>query len=242
MLRSGKMHSEFPCCFISNDIFLLCLIKNINKPTGDGRWHVSLVRFNSMISEVHNNAHYTSHLTISLYLSRASWATCWMKGGSSRSNPPGTEMISGGEFRMFTSTFLSLTESFCPSWLFGATWRVEDVLSHPHHWMFVYLKCWKWICRVSYMQNPFRESPPYFQWSLQRIGLGSHPNHNTLSLISPFAHHGDAEDVFRSAAVVHGLSHPAELSSHVTEPVNCFISVVLNDGQDLVVLLSGDVQ
>lgn len=56
------------------------------------------------------------------------------------------------------------------------------------------------------------------------------------------AHHGDAEDVFRSAAVVHSLSHPAELSSHVTEPVDRFISVVLNDGQDLVVLLFGDVQ
>lgn len=56
------------------------------------------------------------------------------------------------------------------------------------------------------------------------------------------SHHGDAEDVCRSAAVAHSLTHPTELSRHVAEPVDCFIGVALNDRQDLIVLLFGHIQ
>ena len=56
------------------------------------------------------------------------------------------------------------------------------------------------------------------------------------------AHPGDAEDVFRSAAVAHSLSHPAEFGRHAAEPVDRFISVALDDGQDLVILLFGHIQ
>lgn len=69
----------------------------------------------------------TSHLTISLYLSRASWVTYWMKAGSCMSSSPGTERMSGGEFRTLTSTLVSATDTFSPR-LFGATCRVEDYL------------------------------------------------------------------------------------------------------------------
>lgn len=60
--------------------------------------------------------------------------------------------------------------------------------------------------------------------------------------IPPPAHHGDAEDIFRSAAVAGSLSHPAELSRHVTKPVDGFVGVALDDGQDLVILFFGHIQ
>ncbi len=67
--------------------------------------------------------------------------------------------------------------------------------------------------------------------------------YSAFSLIS-FApsHHGDTEDVFRSAAVARGLSHPAEFSHHVAQPVDCFISVALDNRQDLIILLFGHIQ
>lgn len=56
------------------------------------------------------------------------------------------------------------------------------------------------------------------------------------------AHHGDTEDIIRCTAVAHSLSHPAELSSHVAKPVDCFISVTLHDRQDLIILFFGHIQ
>lgn len=50
-----------------------------------------------------------------------------MKAGSCSSSSPGTDRRSGGEFRMVTSTWVVLTDTFCSSWLFGVTWRVEEV-------------------------------------------------------------------------------------------------------------------
>ena len=54
-------------------------------------------------------------------------------------------------------------------------------------------------------------------------------------------HHVDTEDVFRSVAV-HRLSHPAEVGRHVAQPVDGLISVVMDDGQDLIVLLCENIQ
>lgn len=63
-----------------------------------------------------------------------------------------------------------------------------------------------------------------------------------FSFITVTPHHGDVEDVFRVAAVAHSLAHPAEFSHHVAEPVDCFISVALDNRQDLIVLLFGHIQ
>ncbi len=56
------------------------------------------------------------------------------------------------------------------------------------------------------------------------------------------SHHGDTEDVSSSAAVALSLSHPAELSRHVAEPVDRFVGVALDNRQDLIVLLFGHIQ
>lgn len=51
------------------------------------------------------------------------------------------------------------------------------------------------------------------------------------------SHHGDAEDILKVAAVARCLAHPAEFSRHVAEPVDRFINVVLDNGQNLFILL-----
>lgn len=58
----------------------------------------------------------------------------------------------------------------------------------------------------------------------------------------PPPHHGDAEDVFRSVTVAHRLSHPAEFRRHVAKPFDRFVSVALDNRQDLIILLFGHVQ
>lgn len=67
-----------------------------------------------------------------------------------------------------------------------------------------------------------------------------HHSFATSSTIPP--HLGDVEDILWSAAVAHSLSHPAVYSRHVAEPTDCFISVVLDNRQDLIKLLFGDFQ
>lgn len=62
-----------------------------------------------------------------------------------------------------------------------------------------------------------------------------------LSFLS--RHLGDDKDSVQiRAAVAHSLPHPAELSRHVAEPVDRFVGVVLDDGQDLVVLVFRHIQ
>lgn len=55
-------------------------------------------------------------------------------------------------------------------------------------------------------------------------------------------HHCDAENILRSAAVAHSLSHPAELGCHVGQPLDRLVGVMLDNGQDLIILLFGDIQ
>lgn len=52
----------------------------------------------------------------------------------------------------------------------------------------------------------------------------------------------DKDSVGIRAAVTQSLPHPAELGRHVAEPVDCFVGVVLDDGQDLVILVFRHIQ
>lgn len=62
-------------------------------------------------------------------------------------------------------------------------------------------------------------------------------------LFLPSLHLSDDKDsVGVRAAVAHSLPNPAELGRHVAEPVDRFISVVLDDRQDLVVLVFRHIQ
>lgn len=123
--NAEKLKHTFAWTLVSNDsicFFFLTVGQDIGK-----RW------MTTVSSEIQHCDHYSSHLTISLYLFRASWATYWMKAGSLSSSSPGTERRSGGEFRMLTSTLVSVTDAFCSSWIFGATWRVEEVIFYTNH-------------------------------------------------------------------------------------------------------------
>lgn len=56
-------------------------------------------------------------------------------------------------------------------------------------------------------------------------------------------HLGDDEDSLRvHAAAAQRLPHPAELGCHVAEPVDSFVRVVLDDGQDLIILVFRHIQ
>lgn len=60
--------------------------------------------------------------------------------------------------------------------------------------------------------------------------------------LSPLHLSDDKDSVGIRAAVAQSLSNPAELGRHVAEPVDRFISVVLDDRQDLVVLVFRHIQ
>lgn len=62
-------------------------------------------------------------------------------------------------------------------------------------------------------------------------------------LFLPSLHLSDVKDsVGIRAAVAQSLPNPTELSRHVAEPVDRFISVVLDDRQDLVILVFRHIQ